>query len=411
VGCRQHVPVWHEGTAKWVKDGKLVLLGITQEQHPDRCRLLAQWKGFGWPILHDPISIMGSSGVPILVAIDEFGIVRDTRPRLDSFEADFLNKTFTDDAKAVKKVWQTPELPAGKDRPDFDALRELAEKTRTPVAWRSLGDALALWGGDRQVNAALNAYARALKLAPEDGATEFRRGVCYRRRYESASHQPGDFQGAIDHWGRALELDPNQYIWRRRIQQYGPRLDKPYAFYDWVGEAEKAIRARGEKPIALAIRPGGAEVAHPLRSFPEQPGEARAPDPDEKVHRDEKGQVRAEVTTVPARIRPGDAARIHVVLRLDANQKAHWNNEAEPLRLWIDPPPGWQVAERLLTAPAGPKAVSGEVRSLEFEVKAPVKATGKVRLPAYALYNVCDDIGGQCLFLRLDIPIELKVVD
>jgi hypothetical protein len=98
-------------------------------------------------------------------------------------------------------------------------------------------------------------------------------------------------------------------------------------------------------------------------------------------------------------------------LRLDAKQNAHWNNEAEPLRLWIDPPPGWQVAERLLTARAEPKAVSGEVRSLEFEVKAPAKATGKIRLTAYALYHVCNDVGGQCLYLRLDIPVELKVVD
>jgi hypothetical protein len=57
------------------------------------------------------------------------------------------------------------------------------------------------------------------------------------------------------------------------------------------------------------------------------------------------------------------------------------------------------------------KPVSEEIRSLEFEVKAPVKGTGKVRLAAYALYHVCDDVGGQCLFLRLDIPVELKVVD
>jgi hypothetical protein len=98
-------------------------------------------------------------------------------------------------------------------------------------------------------------------------------------------------------------------------------------------------------------------------------------------------------------------------LRLDAKQKAHWNNEAEPLRLWIDPPPRWLVVERLLTARAEPKAVSGEVRSLEFEIKAPVKATGKVRLTAYALYHVCDEIGGQCLYLRLDIPIELNVAN
>jgi hypothetical protein len=62
------VPVWHEGTAKWVKDGKLVLLGVIQEQHADRCRLLAQWKGFRWPILHDPINVLEATGVPILTA-------------------------------------------------------------------------------------------------------------------------------------------------------------------------------------------------------------------------------------------------------------------------------------------------------------------------------------------------------
>ena len=66
-----HVPVWHEGTAGWVKEGKLVVLGVTQEQHADRCRLLAQWKGFDWPILHDPINVLESLAVPILVAIEK----------------------------------------------------------------------------------------------------------------------------------------------------------------------------------------------------------------------------------------------------------------------------------------------------------------------------------------------------
>jgi hypothetical protein len=34
-----------------------------------------------------------------------------------------------------------------------------------------------------------------------------------------------------------------------------------------------------------------------------------------------------------------------------------------------------------------------------------------VRLPAYTLYHVCDDVGGQCLHLRLDVPVELNVAD
>lgn len=58
-------------------------------------------------------------------------------------------------------------------------------------------------------------------------ATEFRLGVAYRARYDSLLRQPGDFRKAVEHWERALALDANQYIWRRRIQQYGPRFDKP----------------------------------------------------------------------------------------------------------------------------------------------------------------------------------------
>jgi tetratricopeptide (TPR) repeat protein len=405
------VPVWHEGTAKWVKEGKLMLLGITQEQHPDRCRLLAQWQGFDWPILHDPINILGSSAVPIFVAIDEQGIVRDTKPRLETIETDFITKSFAPQARDDRPRRQTPELPPGQVGPDVEALRRRAEKEGRSSPWRDLGDALALWGGEKRVNAAIDAYTRAAQLDPKDAPTLFRLGVCYRRRYETRQRQAGDFQAAIDHWSRALDLDPNQYIWRRRIQQYGPRLDKPYAFYDWVNEAEKEIVARGERPIPLKVRPAGVEMAHPVRTFPANAPEARSPDPEGKVRRDQQGLIRAEVIVVPPRVRPGHAVRIHVVLRPDVEQKAHWNNEAEPLRLWIDPPEGWQVVEQSLLYPGGKKAVTDEERALDFEVKAPARIEGTIRLNAYGLYHVCDETGGECRFLRLDIPIDLRITE
>jgi hypothetical protein len=399
------VPVWHEGTAKWVKEGKLVLLGVIQEQHADRCRLLAQWKGFDWPILHDPINVLEATGVPILVAIDEHGIVRSTRPELATFKADFLDKTFADDEKGKAAGRITPSLKEGS--PDWDLLQRRARQEASPEAWRALGDALALWGGDGRLEEALDAYGRATKLDPKDGSALFRLGVCFRRRSETPQRHPGDFQAAIDSWGRALELDANQYIWRRRIQQYGPRLDKPYAFYGWVEAAEEAIRARGEMPLVLAVRPRGAELAPPLKALA-PPAETRAPDPDGKVHRDKDGLVRAEVTVAPARVRPGQAVRVHVCLRLDPKQKAHWNNEAEPLRLWVDPPDGWQISDRLLQAAPVREPVSTEERPLDFEIKAPKEAHEKVRVNAYALYHICDDKGGQCRFLRLDVPIEIR---
>jgi hypothetical protein len=114
---------------------------------------------------------------------------------------------------------------------------------------------------------------------------------------------------------------------------------------------------------------------------------------------------------VPAQVRAGQAARVHLTLRLDAAQQAHWNNEAEPLRLWIDPPAGGQVSDRLLTAAAVPRALSKEDRALEFEVKIPRGSSGKVQLSAYACYYICQGARGQCRFLRLDVPIAIRLAE
>jgi len=403
------VPVWHEGTARWVKEGKLVLLGVTQEQHADRCRLLAQWRRFDWPILHDPINLLEPLAVPILVAIDEYGIVRSGKPALAGFQADFLDKTFADDAQATPPDRVGPNLKKDTSAPDWETLRAEARKADRATSWRALGDALILWGGDKSRDEALASYTRAVQLDPKDGPAWFRLGVCFRRRYESSQAKPGDFQAAVDHWGKALDLDPNRYIWRRRIQQYGPRLDQPYSFYDWVTEAEKAVRARGEEPVRLTVRPAGAEIAHPVRALPIPDETAVNPDPDGKIHRDKDGLIQAETTVVPGQVRPGKSARVHVVLRPDAKQPIHWNNEADPLRLWVEPPKGWQVSDRLLQSPQPARAATTEARSLTFEIVVPSTARGKTRLPVYAVYHVCDDAGGQCRFLRLDIPVDVTV--
>ena len=402
------MPVWHEGTAKWVKEGKLVLLGVTQEQHADRCRLLAQWKRFDWPILHDPINVLESTAVPILVAIDEHGIVRSTRPALATFQADFIDKVFADDAKGGPANRITPTLKNGTGNPDWDALRARAKQSDNTATWRELGDALALWGGDGRLEEAMDAYDRAVKLDPKDGSSLFRLGVIYRRRSETTQHRSGDFQTAIDYWGRALDLDPNQYIWRRRIQQYGPRLDKPYPFYDWVPEAETAIRTRGEQPVPLPIRPDGSEIAGPTKQFAVEKEVPKNPDPDGRVTRDTRA-VSAEVVTVPNRVKPGESVRVHLVFRMKPGTKSHWNNEAEALQLWVEGANGVTISERLIRAEQPKKAVTDEERRVGFEVIIPSDATADITLPVCALYHVCDDIGGQCRFLRLDCTVELKL--
>ena len=188
----------------------------------------------------------------------------------------------------------------------------------------------------------------------------------------------------------------------RSIEQYGPRLTKPYAFYDWVVPAKAEIfpprraarppRYRAVRFKELAGRGGGDVVAE--ASVP------REPDPQGKIQRDVERLIEAEVVVVPARVRPGQAARIHVTLRPGAAHNARWNNESAPLRVWVDGPLDGRSTPRLSEAPQGDQPESVEVRRLDFEVKAPSTSNGRVRLTAYALYSTCEQARGRCLFLR-----------
>jgi hypothetical protein len=117
------------------------------------------------------------------------------------------------------------------------------------------------------------------------------------------------------------------------------------------------------------------------------------------------------VAVVPARIRPGQAARVHLTFRPAAARQARWNNESTPLRVWVAGAEGWTIVPRLLVAPPGDQPESVEARCLDFEVKAPPTAAGRTRLAAYALYNACEQVGGRCLSLRQDLPIELHVAN
>lgn len=397
------MPVWHESTREWVKQGRLVLLGVTQEQHADRCRLFAQWKGFDWPILHDPINLLEAPAVPIVVAIDEHGIVRALRPRPETIATEFLDKTYADDAP--------PESPRPAGPPDLESLRHGVDARPNAQAWRELGDALTIWGGAPRLDQAIDAYTRALALDTGDKNARFRLGVAFRMRHESARRRPGDFQAAVESWGVALAQDPNQYIWRRRIEQYGPRLAKPYSFYDWVAQAKKEVASRGEVPVTLAVEPYGSELAGPSRDVLAEAAGSVEPDPIGKIHRDAARLIEAEVVVVPARIKPGQAARVHVTFRPRADLESRWNNESTPLRVWVGGGGGWTVSSRLLESPPGDQPESSEVRRLDFEVKAPTTAQAETRLAVYALYNVCEHVGGLCLFLRQDLTIELNVAD
>ncbi|MEO1084815.1 MAG: hypothetical protein AAFY88_11290, partial [Acidobacteriota bacterium] len=271
-----------------------------------------------------------------------------------------------------------------------------------------------LWGGPDALDAAIAGYRLALAEAADGvdlGAVHFRLGVSLRRRADSSMRRDGDFAAAIEHWGRALDADPNQYIWRRRIQQYGPRLEKPYSFYDWVDEARREIVARGETPAELDVEPRGAELAHPSRDFKAVDADAEPPIHAHRIHRDEKGLVRLEQTLVPGQVTPGSAARVHLTFRPNAEIKGHWNNEADDMEVWLEAPEGWKLDRRRLTVANPPQLVSGEERRLELEVRSPADARpgADAELQGFALYYVCEDIRGTCLYRRHDFTVALPV--
>lgn len=373
------------------------MAGIIPEQHPDRTRLFMQWKQMDWPILIDPLNLLGVTAVPITLLIDEHGIIRYIRPGDDELQ-ELLERTYERPAQA----------PAVAETPDLENLEKRA-RDGSPDALRRYANALVLWGDDASLARAIEAYESVLEAEPGRGADHFRLGVAYRKRYDSNARRDGDFAKAVEHWGRALDIDPNQYIWRRRIQQYGPRLTKPYPFYDWVHRAREEIAERGELPLPLPVEPGGAEFAHPMDTFHPSGGRGREPDPRGRIHRDEEGLIRVETTIVPSVVSSGQSARIHVSFRPNPEVKAHWNNEVDELVFWIDPPKAWQVDRRYLTAPLPPEPVSREVRKLELEVKTPDGFTGSATIRAYALYYVCEDVDGTCLYRRQDIPVRVTV--
>ncbi|MEO1370060.1 MAG: hypothetical protein AAFX50_23000, partial [Acidobacteriota bacterium] len=271
-----------------------------------------------------------------------------------------------------------------------------------------------LWGGPDALDAAVAGYRRAL-AEPADGAdlgaVHFRLGVSLRRRADSPQRRDGDFAAAVGHWGQALDIDPNQYIWRRRIQQYGPRLEKPYSFYDWVDQARREVAARGDEPVALDVEPRGAELALPSRDFTADRADAEPPIHAHRIHRDDKGLVRLEHTLVPGQVTSGSAARVHLTFRPNAEVKGHWNNEADDIEVWLEAPDGWQLDRRRLTVANPPELVSGEARRMELEVRSPpdVRPGAGAELHGFALYYVCEDVRGTCLYRRHDFTVPLPV--
>ena len=368
------MPGWHVKTETLVKEGKLAVLGLTQEQHPARTRLFMQWQEMKWPVLLDSLNLLGCKGIPFTLLIDEHGVVRDNNPKGDDLST-FLATNYP---------------------------KPVGEKEQTIFPSKDSAEGMLIWLEDSQISSAIEKLKGQLGEDPKDGKPHFRLGVAYRMRYDSAHQQDGDFENAVSSWKEALRIDPAQYIWRRRIQQYGPRLNKPYSFYDWVHQARLDITARNEEPFPLVVEPSGAEFA-----LPENAAETKAlaehPDPDHQVPEDTDQLISVESVVVPSTKSDKPAYRIHLTFTPSAERRVHWTNDAGPLAYHPEETSAYTVAH-LETSELPGSLDSNEKRYVEFEVRGELPST----ITGSAYYYVCEDVNGQCLFLRKPVSIKLN---
>ena len=280
----------------YVDAGEMVAIGVVQEQHPDRTRLYRQWRELDWPIFVDSMNTLEHIRVvPVPVAINQAGIVSrigQTPEELHVF---------------MRTEWELPNVPAG-----YNVIASTKPSTTFPEVdataadWNRFGRDTFNLGSPDDIDTAVRALEVAARLDRKSGPIQFALGTALRRRYEGSHRQLRDNQRAVEHWGLALDANPNHYIYRRRLQQYGPRLDKPYNFYFWVQQARADIRQRGEVPVLLTAEPMGSEIAQPERNTSSKTIETPTnQDPNGRINRDEERLVHIEPLVTPSRVRPG----------------------------------------------------------------------------------------------------------
>ncbi len=396
--------MWQQAVQPFIDSGQLKVVGVVQEQHPRRAALYAQWREIGWPVFVDSLNLLDARVVPRIFALDEAGVVRHT-----DLTVDRLNKVF------VGQQYSTGHIPRSTGRvkqPQLKRLMSSAKKINNVSLWRRAGDAYFLHGKSEALNLSVKAYQHAVDLGTHDGRSEFRLGVALWRRHESRGRFAGDAQSAIDHWCKALAADPNQYIWRRRLQQYGPRLDKPYDFYTWVKTAQADIKKRGGQPIELDIPPTGSEIVSTsaaANAYPVATNTNR--DPEGRIIQD-RNMISVTSMVTPGSIRPGHGGRVRLEFRPSPLSAPWWNNEVEDLSVWVNLPKGFTLGEGSLTYPNPKKPESQELRVIEFEVTVERGGNwGIIEVPAYALYYVCENKHGKCRYRRKDFSITIVVED
>jgi thiol-disulfide isomerase/thioredoxin len=404
--CRKELPVWYQKAKPLVAEGKLAVLAVAHEQHADRCRLFAQWKGIDWPILHDPLNLINVETLPLVVAVDEHGIVRSTDLQPDDLAKKFIQEEF-------ERPDELPP-PGPAELTDTRITRRVAKDSRSIKGWRDHGDALVLAGAPVQINEAIDAYRQGLKQkkGDVDARTYFRLGVAHRLRHDRPEHQDGDFQAAVDAWRKAVELAPDNAVFAARLRQYAPTVGKPHAYFDWVETAVKEIITRGQTPIKLAVEPCATERGQSTETSPnkEKPkagdGAPASPQPDKD------NLVEVEKTVVrSADEKAVGVVEVQLTFRPDPGRAVRWDDATGGLSARIEPQEGAKVAAASVKYAPLPDPVLENARTLSFDVQLPKRHGEAVAMTVHAIYAVRQGESGPPSLLSRDISVKIANTD
>lgn len=366
------MPGWHARIKAVAEAGDLQVLAIAPEQYGDRMRLFMQWQKMDFPVLMDPLNVLGVQAVPITLLLDEQGIIRYRNPKPEDLTS-FLTTRYS----AI--------VPSEKQRPFSQPINLALQALQSQQP--------------AQLEEALAAYRAHLLQRPDDAEAHFQLGVLLRTRYDGGSRQPGDFQAAVDSWTTALALNPGQYIWRRRIQQFGPRLDKPYPFYDWMETAAQDLNLRGEEFLAIKTAPTLSELAQPSKEMPKASPPLPFPDPKNALPTDQE-LLKIEATLVPHTDHSRSTLR-RLHLSLAPQDDAHWSSDAQQIEVWLLPTEG-KPTRLASQADALPAAVETSQMARQLEAEFPLPQGGS-RLVVF--YYLCRDESAECLFLKQELAL------
>lgn len=371
--------MWYKTAKPYLEAGDFAILGVVQEQHAERAQLYKQWKQYDFPIAQDATTELKLDKVPIPVLIDQFGVVRKVGARPQEL-ASFIKKDFEPPSEETNVAEKTD--------PEITALIRQGNEVMRAESGVDYEKAIAMFG-------------KAVELESNHGEALFSLGVAYRMRFDDSGN-PEDFANASKNWGLALKSNPNQYIWRRRIEQYGPRLAKPYPFYDWIEKANKEIAKRGERPIALKVALTGTEVTSPRAPVKDE--QVENPDPESKITQDEKF-VNVTATCVPSAARDKSRMRVHLHCNIKG---AKWNHEAPPMQVWVNESSSGTPESRLIEF-TGPRSADSmaDPKTIDFEFRLTDKDQQNKKVQGFVLFHSCDD-SGVCYYLRKDFDLPIK---